>query len=197
MQEENIVLVRNCKDGNIEAFQQLYDIYSKEAFRTAYLIIGRREAAEDAVQETFIYCYRTIKALKKPEMFRSWMYKILVRTAWKVIKRENRHLKKERLEDYIHGIQDKEKNVSEIVENRETSREIYNAIKLLSPNLRTVIILYYYNDISVKDISNIIGCSEGTIKSRLFNGRKALSVLLNNENISYSRISNFKEGELY
>lgn len=196
MQEEKIVLVRNCKDGNIEAFQQLYDIYSKEAFRTAYLIIGRREAAEDAVQETFIYCYRTIKALKKPEMFRSWMYKILVRTAWKVIKRENRHFK-EPLEDYIHEIEDRDKNVSEIVVNRETSREIYNAIKLLSPNLRTVIILYYYNDISVKDISNIIGCSEGTIKSRLFNGRKALGDLLNKENISYSRISNFREGELY
>lgn len=197
MHEDDLELINSCKKGDKEAFRCLYELYSKEAFRTAYLIIGRRETSEDTVQETFIYCFKNIKSLKKAEMFKSWMYKILVRTAWRMTKKEYKHFDRECIENFIDDIVDKDRSVQELVTDRETSREVYNAIKSLTPTLREVVVLYYYNGMTVKEISILLECRVGTIKSRLFNARKALSCLLDSDYVRFNSITNIKEENCY
>lgn len=80
MDEAN--LVKCWQDGNIEAFRTLYEQYSNRALRTAFLITGRMDIAEDAVQDAFIQSNSQIKQLKDAQKFRPWFYRILVRQSW-------------------------------------------------------------------------------------------------------------------
>lgn len=80
-------LVRKMKDGEKNAFDELYSLYCKPLLRTVYLIVGNRSDAEDIVQETFVKVFLYAKELKKEEGFRTWLYQIATRTAWELGKK--------------------------------------------------------------------------------------------------------------
>jgi len=76
-------LVRQLQTGSRTAFDQIYERYHVQAYRTAVLLTGNRADAEDVVQETFVQVYLHAKELKEPAGFKSWFYRILTRLAWK------------------------------------------------------------------------------------------------------------------
>jgi RNA polymerase sigma factor, sigma-70 family len=183
---DKIELIRKCQLGDLDSFEQLYKFYNKKAFGSAYLISGDKDIAEDIVQETFFQCFKEIKKLKEPLAFDVWFYKTLVRYAWKI---SSKHKKSIPLEDIDY------ESLSSEMDTRDTKLMLDEAIEKLSPSLKTVIILYYFNDMSIKEISKILGCFQGTVKSRLFNAKKALKkVLVENEReVSYKDINRIKE----
>lgn len=161
-------LIKGCQQGDLESFEQLYKDYSKNALGTAYLIAGHKGIAEDVVQEAFFQCYRKIKDLKDPNTFDVWFYKLLLRLAWKMSSKYKHTAP-------IEEINDKDtyyKNISN--EQLETKLIVHEAIEKLSIPLKTVIILYYLNDMTIKQISMVLGCFQGTVKSRLHNAKKML-----------------------
>lgn len=81
IEEEKLVML--IQNGDLSAFDEIFEKFKTKAMRSAYLITGNQSICEDIVQETFIQCYNNIKKLKNPSVFRSWFYKILTRTAWK------------------------------------------------------------------------------------------------------------------
>ena len=76
-------LVRQLQTGSRTAFDQIYERYHIQAYRTAVLLTGNRADAEDVVQEAFVQVYLHAKELKEPAGFKSWYYRILTRLAWK------------------------------------------------------------------------------------------------------------------
>lgn len=173
---DRVTLIKHCQLGDLESFEQLYKIYSKNAMGTAYLIAGHKGIAEDIVQEAFFQCYKEIKRLKEPKAFDVWFYKLLVRLAWKMSSKYKDTLLTEKriYEDSCYdGIFNHEKNV---VEDRLA---VHEAVEKLSPTLKTVIVLYYFNDMTIKQISMVLGCFQGTVKSRLHNAKKFLEKELN------------------
>lgn len=138
---------------------------------TAYLISKHKGITEDIVQEAFLQCYKQIKNLKNPDAFDVWFYKLLVRLAWKM---SSKHKDTIPIEDINY------KNFSSKAHQDfgETRMLVHEAIDKLSPPLKTVIILYYFNDMTVNEISKVLGCFQGTVKSRLHNGRKQLKKAL-------------------
>lgn len=189
-------LIRRCQSGDEEAFDSLYKAVYKKGLWTAYLIIGNNDKAEDAIQETFYECFRDINKLQKTELFQAWFNRILVRKCWKLGKRNfpveslDEDNKRE-LKDDIDVLEEVEKNLLSI--------QVKKVIDNLSTPLRTTIILFYYNELSIKEISKVMNCLQGTVKSRLFYAKKTLLKELGKEFLETQipKRNNSKEGIVY
>ncbi len=188
MIEEKGALVESMINGSEAAFDELYRSYSGKLYRMAYFITGNRSDSEDILQETFVKCYLYKSKLKQTERFEPWLYQILVRTAWRLERK-----KKGRAEISYEGIlenEEEKKSAEHIREDKkadeplesvleaETAKEIQAALSNLDIKYRTVILLYYYNELSTREIAHITGAMEGTVKSRLHKARKLLKDLL-------------------
>lgn len=171
-------LIINVQKGDISAFEQLFELYKSKALRTVYLMTRNKDVGEDILQEAFVICYTSIKDLKNPEYFKTWFYRILTRTTWRYMKKERELIPIEDISDKL--VSNYEKSPLEKLEQKESSTLLYQEILKLNPKLQTTLILYYYNEFSVKEIAKIMGCFEGTVKSRLYTGRSRLKTNLTN-----------------
>lgn len=169
---EETKLVQQLKAGEKEAFDALYEKYKNILLRMAYLVSGQIDDAEDIVQETFVKCYLHIGELKKEEGFRAWLFQILYRTAYRQIKKSRREIPDDEIgiqADVTDGIT----SLDRIIQT-EKERQVKQAVQLLDFKHRAVVVLFYYNEMSTKEIAKVLGCTEGTVKSRLFTARKKL-----------------------
>lgn len=172
MDGTEIEIIRSMRRGEEDAFAWLFHKYQAKAFRAAWLITGNTADSEDIVQETFLKCYMERGRLKEERAFESWLFQILTRTAW-------RHMKKNRREqpsDQVLKMGEKTVQGNPLDEalERELREDLLDAVRELDVKQRTVIVLYYFNQFSTKEISRIMGCMEGTVKSRLYTARKNL-----------------------
>lgn len=171
-------LIKRCQAGDSSSYSELYHLHRKKALGTAYLIFNQKGIAEDIVQESFIECFRKIETIKDPEAFEAWFYKILMRTGWKMVKSHNSFLLMN--DQDIEGLTAAMSSQSE-QEISETNLTVQEALAQLSLPLKTVVILYYFNDLTIEEIARVLGCFPGTVKSRLFKARKKLHNILDED----------------
>lgn len=185
-----VEIIKEVQNGSLNAFAQLFELYKTQSIRIVYLITGDMYLSEDIVQEAFIKCYHSVKNLNNTELFKSWFFKLLTRMSWKYIDRQKKLVPF----DDISQKADEEKtseSLNNFVQN-EQYKELHAEIKNLELKQRTTIVLYYFNDMSIKEISKIMGCFEGTVKSRLYTARNKLKISLQiseNNNIKERRCS--------
>ena len=184
--ETDVEVIRKWKEGDEDAFSAMYERYRQTAMRTAWLLCHNPADSEDIVQETFVQCYFHIQELKDESRFRPWMLKCLVRTGWKLMKKQKKEMPEEQMELHLERERYLESTFSgktsgEPLEEaiaREFSGELTKAVRRLSEKHRLVIVLYYYDELSVHEIAKITGCLEGTVKSRLHFARRQLKKML-------------------
>lgn len=185
MNTEEVELVRCMKKGDRSAFDALYARYYDRLYRTACMITGNQADGEDVTQETFIKMYLHCKELKKDEQFLCWLYRILNRTAWQLVKKHSREQPNEKiLELADNAVTDSP--VAQILKN-ERDQAIIQAVRSLEYRQRMAVILFYYNELGTKEIASVMECMEGTVKSRLFHARKNLRSILGKEIIKEDR----------
>lgn len=176
---EDVNLVYDCQTGNIAAFEALMKKYERKAIQTAFLVTRRRDLAEDIVQEAFIQCYYQLHSLRQPEFFQTWFYRILVRLSLRMVKREKwKSFFSPSKAGFEIGYSPQFDNKIVI---EETYKALYESVNVLGDKLRTVIILFYFNEMTTKEISNVLSISEGTVKSRLHLARKQIKKTLADE----------------
>ena len=168
------VLVRRLQEGDESAFDELFAIYQKQAVRTAALITGDVSLAEDVAQETFVLCLLHIKELREPSRFRSWFFRTLTRCAWKVMGEKIPAV------DWGEVLENVLPSAADIYpsETEAAYEMLYRALDSLGRKQRTTVILYYFNDLSIKEIAEVTGSLEGTVKTRLFAARRRLKRML-------------------
>lgn len=178
-------LVSRMQIGDKDAFDEVYTKYRQQIMKMAYLIVGNVPDAEDLAQETFITCYLHCKELKDGKQLKSWLFRILTRSAWKCSEKKKRELPDEDIGTKADKAYDA--LVLDHVILSEQKTEIARAVAELDMKYRVVVILYYYNQLSTKEISNILECMEGTVKSRLFGARKKLRKSLKGLDSSFDK----------
>ena len=176
MNEETIV--KQMIAGNMDAFGELMKQYEKPALRAAWLISGNAADSEDIVQEAFTICYLNRKKLRDPAQFRTWFYRILTRSAWKICRKAKRERPEE---EPSSGQSDPGQSALENCIIKEEEQILYEAVEKLPPKQKTVLILYYYNNMTIREIARVCGVFEGTVKSRLFHAKERLKELLTQE----------------
>lgn len=192
-------LVQRMKAGDKTAFDALYEKYKNILLRMAYLVCGQMFDAEDIVQETFVKCFLHIGDLKKNEGFRPWLFQILYRTAYAHGKKRKREIPEEDIAiraDATDGVT----SLDRIIQT-ETERKVKWAVQSLDFKHRAVVVLYYFNEMPIKEIARVLGCTEGTAKSRLFAARKKLKgklIMLEEGGMSHEETKGRAEhGRLY
>ena len=173
MDEEK--LIQALKDGDMSAVDEIYRAYSYSALRTAYFITSERHTAEDVLQDTFVQCIKSINSLKNNSAFKAWFYKILMRNAYKAIKAQKNFIPAEDIyEKADTAVYDK---------YPYENKQILNCINRLPYKLRSTVILFYYNELTIKEISQIMLCPQGTVKSRLDSAKKKLKKIIEKEKL--------------
>ncbi len=163
--------VLQAQKGDKDSFRFLVETYQRTALSTAFFLTHHHQTAEDAVQEAFVQCYLHLSELREPAQFKWWFYRILTRIAWRKKAKDGKTIP---IAD-IFPAKEKELEAEPLSPDAEGDRETLEAyVNQLDEIHRTVLILYYFNDFSVKEIASILDCSEGTVKSRLYHGRQKL-----------------------
>jgi RNA polymerase sigma-70 factor (ECF subfamily) len=141
------------------------------AFRVAYGVLRHRQDAEDVAQEAFVKAHRLFSQLRDRERFRAW----LVRTTWRLaIDRWRQERRRTRREQSV-AEPDPPVTSEEVTVSRERAAHVWNAIDALPEKLRVVIVLCAIEGHDVRGVARLLEIPEGTVKSRLFLARKALS----------------------
>lgn len=156
-------LVDAIVNKNSAALKEMMDTYGDRLLKSAYLITRNNETAQDVVQETFTSAYFSMRLFKGESRLYTWLYSIMLNHCKKVLR--NRWL---RNVDYTNDVQQKSTSYSHNSTNGiEVKLDIENAINSLPENYRRLAVLFYYEDFTIKEISEITGKKEGTIKSSL------------------------------
>jgi len=135
-------------------------------YRLSYSILRNEADVEDAVQETICRAYKELENLKDKQKFKSWIYRILHNTSIEILNHKK----------YYLNIEDE--NIQADKTDIDTNLTIWNAIQKLDNPYRTVITLFYYEDLSIKEISTITGSKVDAIKKQLSRGREKIKEII-------------------
>jgi len=158
------------------SFTDIVDRYRGDLYRICYLRLGNREESEDAVQEIFLRVYRSFNTFKPGKELWPWMYTIAVnylRTHYARLRRLDTLQERATLNYQQH-----QEDPTELIEQREMQEEVRYAFQTLPPKLKKVVKLYYMDNMSILDISEILGISRENVKVRLHRARNSLRELL-------------------
>src|SRR5512135_3367717 len=170
-------LIRRLCDGDLAALGTLYDRYRLPVFHTALAITHDRQAAEDILQECFLKLNSYAPRIDVSLPLEPWLYRVTVNLSYTWISRRSRWLVS--LESVIDKLVSPARAGAEYhAEMSEFQAVLQRAIDSLPAGQRMTVILYYLNDLSLKEISYILDCPVGTVKSRLHYGREHLKKCL-------------------
>ncbi len=184
---DGLLMGRVCQ-GDLEALGELYDRYRNQVFRTALAITRNRETAEDILQEVFLKLYHYRERIDTTLHLAPWLYRVTTNLCYTCVSRRKRWLTA--LDDVIENIVAPSRASPERqVEQGELQAVIQGAIDTLSLNQKTVIVLHYLSDLSLKEIAYILAVPEGTVKSRLHYGRENLRKKLKNSRALFPEVA--------
>ncbi|MEH7385268.1 sigma-70 family RNA polymerase sigma factor [Bacillus sp. JJ1521] len=154
-------LVAKAKKGNNRAFQVLIDTEKTKLYKMAFLYMKNEDDALEVFQETVYKALASLKDLKNDTYFSTWITRILINTAIDQLRRKKRVIPMER--DFLES-----KTPS--YTDKQTDSDLMDAIKRLDEKYKTVLVLRFYRDFTVKQIAEFLDCPEGTVKTNIHRG---------------------------
>lgn len=169
-------LIKQCKEKNEEAFNELFKRYYPVAYKLAFHICKSEADAKDAAQDAMISVYRNISSLKQSEYFSLWLKRIVVGKCNRIFRKNNHvtYIDDESLlmKHYVDKV--KEHNPFQQIHFHSDQEVLAFFIAMLPDAQKEVLQLFYLKQQSIKEIANMLSCSEGTVKSRMYMGKKKL-----------------------
>jgi RNA polymerase sigma-70 factor, ECF subfamily len=184
MSTEEEVIIKNAQKGDIEAFEEIVELYQKMVYGLSYKMLGNPDDASEASQEVFIRVYRSISKFKFDSKFSTWIYRITSNLCLDIIRKQKNEVlyfeKNIETDDgeITRDIHDKSISVEDTVLRTEKTQLVRKAILQLSPDYRNVIILRDIEGESYTRISELLDLPEGTVKSRINRGRQELKNII-------------------
>jgi len=180
-------LIWRAKGGDRRAGDELFGRYYQMAYGLAYTMCsGDREEAKDVVQDAFIKVFRNLKSFKEDASFYTWLYRIVVNTCLDRRRGQSRWKKlfstwpllrsRDGLADEPYEVEDpkEESNPLHKLENKETGKRIERAIMALPENQRIAFHLKVVEGLKIREIAEIMGSAEGTVKTHIFRAMRNL-----------------------
>ena len=179
MDHEETEMISRCQQGDQEALKEIYDKYHTKVYRIAYGVVRQREDALDIVQEVFIKLFRSIKNFKGRSHFYTYLYRMTMNTAIdharKVGKKFVSSLDEEGSFEPSDGA---EKGPERILLQKELEERVKVAMDKLPGEQKAAIIFRDVEGLSYQEMAEAMGCSIGTVMSRLHYGRKRMQEFL-------------------
>ena len=173
VKEDTIQLVKKAVRGSKSAYGELIAEYQVYLYKTAFLYVKNEADSLDAVQECVMRGLLAIGKLKEPQYFKTWITRILLNCIWQGKKQTQTVA----LEEY------REKGVENYL--IEEKVDLYDDIDSLKEQYKTVVILFYFQELKIKEIARIMEIPEGSVKAYLYRAKKQLRRWLEGEQKEY------------
>ena len=173
----DIDIIGRVLQGDRGAYSMIVERYQSYLYRAAFAFLGSREEAEDALQEIFIKAYRYLNTFKLGMNFKTWLYTIAINHLRRLHKKNSRIIQFQTAEsEFLEGLPDQKESSDPAIKllKNQTETDVVNAVNTLKKGLKEVVILYYFDEMSIEEISEILGLGKENIKSKLFRARKIL-----------------------
>jgi RNA polymerase sigma-70 factor, ECF subfamily len=168
-------LIQKAKQGDKIAFGKLVEEYHQKLLYVAYDLVGDYDEAKDLAQETFLRAYVKLSQFEERSKFSTWLYRILYNLSidsHRKKKRNPQYSLEEKLRQVTEGGQKMPASVilqpGEDLERDETARQLDSALEKLTLNQRIAVVMRYYHQKSSKEISEVMGCAESTVRIHIF-----------------------------
>jgi len=180
---EDARIVKEILKGKEDQFALLLERYQRPIFNFIYRFFGEYEMAEELTQETFLRCYQFLKSYDPKRKFSTWLYTVAKNLCIDHLKKRKRG-KQISLDQSLPAVERHEAGRSTekdpqflCIRNQEDSR-LLEALGKLEASRRMVLVLYYFQGLSYKEISEAVGVPVSTVKIRIFRAKKALLALM-------------------
>ena len=180
-------LVKQCQAGNTEAFDQLVTRYRTRVFAMIYNMVHNEQDAWDLAQDSFVKAWKSIGRFRGRSSFYTWIYRIVMNVTIDWLRKKqvkgagtefNDAIQLREIEPASRTVPKADPLPHERMERSEIRARIDNAIAQISPEHRAVILMKEIEEMQYHEIAEALGCSIGTVMSRLFYARKKLQNLL-------------------
>ena len=172
-------LIEKARSGDRKAYGTLVRKYQNKVLYLAFDLCGNFDDAKDVAQDTFIRAFEKIHQFQGRSQFSTWLYRIAVNLSMD-LHRKRQSRRHRSLDDHQFEIDRKQLSTRDVVtplalvEKSEQRQEIERVLDNLSPNQRTATVLKYFHQMNSREISGIMGCSEGTVRNHIFRALKNL-----------------------
>ena len=178
---EEAELIFRCQKGDQEALKEIFNQYHKKVYRIAYGVVRQREEALDIVQEVFIKLYRSIRNFKGKSKFYTYLYRMTINTAIDHVRKMERVRVSSLEEERFEPSEGAEKRPDSVLLHRELEEKVKAALEKLPGDQRMALIFREVEGLSYQEMAEAMGCSIGTVMSRLHYARKRIQELLKDE----------------
>lgn len=182
------ILVDRCLSGDDGAWEDLVKAHSRRVYSICYRFTNRDSEAQDLTQDVFMRVFRTLKTFRAGEgSFGVWLTRLTRNLLIDHYRRNKLARATESIEDQVTELEQKTAYLSHadsILAGREASELLQVALQKLSPELRETVILRDIEELEYREIAQVLGVPEGTVKSRLNRGRAELAKLLRRQKVS-------------
>jgi RNA polymerase sigma-70 factor, ECF subfamily len=168
-------LIDRVIGGNRLAFEELVDRYKKSVYALTYRMVHNYEDAADLAQETFLKAYLGLRRFKKHASFHTWLYRITINLCINHLRRKGSRQFEEL--DRVELVT--EPDVLDRLAREEVQSTVNRAVNALPEKQRAAVILRVYQGLSHQEISEVLGCSVGTVKANYFHAIRNLRKSLN------------------
>lgn len=177
-QKEDQHYIDAINSGDTRAFSVLVDRYKHMVFTLAAKILKSHEEAEEVAQDVFVKAYTALRTFKGDSKFSTWLYKIAYYRSLDELKKQKRRLNTSSIDSDTEFHLSSMHNALDTLEAAERKLAIKSAIDELPHDDAVVITLHYFEELSLKEIADIMNIEANTVKVRLFRSRKRLAGLL-------------------
>jgi RNA polymerase sigma-70 factor (ECF subfamily) len=165
-------LISACREGDRDAFHLLFERHQRRVWSIAWHFTGNEAASRDITQQVFLKLFHTIRQFRTDSNFSTWLYRLVVNACLDERRKWRRFLSLDALKPReMAWIPAADLRLGE----QQMAEAVRRAVAALSPKLRIVILLKHFDELSYDEMSEALGCSKGTVASRLNRGHKELA----------------------
>jgi RNA polymerase sigma-70 factor (ECF subfamily) len=179
-------LVRECQGGRLAAFDELINRYKERLYGVLYNLTSNHEDTNDLLMETFDKAFRSLGTFKGEASFYTWLYRIAVNRTFNHLEKRKKHSRNMSLNDIDWDLDEKGEwadsplraDPEKRAELNELQIKLNQSLQKLSDDHRAVVVLADIEGLPLADVAKVVGCSEGTVKSRLHYAHQHLQKML-------------------
>ena len=166
-------LIQRCRNGERAAFERLYKDQRRIVAATLYRVMGDRGELDDLVQEVFVIAFRGLERFRGESKISTWLYRICINVALGRLRTRSRRPPPLQFTEPNESTPEQSPdNPERLLERREEVARVYRALDQLSPKKRVVLVMHEIEGLDLKEIADIVGAPQVTVRTRLHYARK-------------------------
>jgi RNA polymerase sigma-70 factor (ECF subfamily) len=164
--------IESCRQGDADAFRALFEAHKDKVYSIALRYAGDPAAAMDISQDTFLKLMDRIGQFRGDASFDSWLYRLVVNSCMDHRRRQQRWMPV--VAEFFESFRAPDESALQVLLRGEMQQRVQEAVSNLAPEYRMVVVLRYTEGLSYEEIADALGCSRGTVASRLSRAHKVL-----------------------